>query len=226
MVIVGSEDGTVTVSDLATGEPAADPFTGHTDAVNSVTTAELDGRLVVISGGADGTLRVWDPAVGEPAADPFTGHTDAVNSVTTAELDGRLVVISGGADSTLRTWDLVSGQPISQMPMDADVSSVATADLRGQTIVISGSPGTVEVWDLTTRPHRPPLHRCQHCQLNNGWGARRWPVVIVGCDDGVVRSGSGSQQSGLPHNEGPYWPGAIGDDRRPGRPTSGCLGGR
>ena len=50
------------VWDLATGAPIGAPFTGHTDAVFAVATAQLDGRPVVISGSFDGTVRTWDLA--------------------------------------------------------------------------------------------------------------------------------------------------------------------
>jgi hypothetical protein len=54
--------GTRGVWDLATGKPVGSPFTGHTDHVGAVVTAELDGRPVVISGSLDRTARVGDLA--------------------------------------------------------------------------------------------------------------------------------------------------------------------
>ena len=75
---VSGGDRTVRVWDLASGTPAGDPFTGHTDWVNAVAVGELDGRPVAVSGGDDRTVRVWDLASGTPAGDPFTGHDGAV----------------------------------------------------------------------------------------------------------------------------------------------------
>jgi WD40 repeat protein len=109
VVISGSRDYTVRVWDLATGTPIGGPFTGHTDWVQSVAAAELDGRPVVISGSGDRTLRVWDLATGRLIGDPFTGHTSRVNTVAAAELDGRPVAISGSDDYTVRVWDLATG---------------------------------------------------------------------------------------------------------------------
>ena len=99
------------VSDLATGQPAGAPFTGHTDFVSAVATAQLDGRPVVISGSNDKTVRVWDLATGNPIGAPFTGHTGAVYAVAAAQLDGRPMVVSGSGDGTVRVWDLATGQP-------------------------------------------------------------------------------------------------------------------
>ncbi len=65
----------------------------------AVTTAQLDGRTVVISGSNDNTVRVWDLATGKQIGSPFTGHTGHVQAVATAQLDGRTVVISGGDDN-------------------------------------------------------------------------------------------------------------------------------
>jgi WD40 repeat protein len=47
------------VGHLATGTAVA-PFTGHTDAVDAIATAQPDGRTVVISGSDAKTVRVWD----------------------------------------------------------------------------------------------------------------------------------------------------------------------
>jgi WD40 repeat protein len=66
-------------------------LTGHTDNVEAVAPAQLDGRPVLISGGDDDTVRVWDPATGKPVGSPFTGHTDDVLAVATAQLGGLLV---------------------------------------------------------------------------------------------------------------------------------------
>jgi WD40 repeat protein len=43
VVISGSQDTTVRVWDLATGQPIGAPFTGHADFVGSVATAQLNG---------------------------------------------------------------------------------------------------------------------------------------------------------------------------------------
>jgi serine/threonine protein kinase/WD40 repeat protein len=136
--------------------PAAAPIlehalTGHTNWVFGVTTAQLDGRTVVVSGSADDTMRVWDMTTGTPVGSPFTGHTGPVSAVETAQLDGRTVVISGSWDTTVRVWDLATGKPIGSpfTGHTGPVFAVATAQLDGRTVVVSGSADdTVRVWDL------------------------------------------------------------------------------
>ena len=48
-------------------------LTGHTNWVFGVTTAQLDGRTVVVSGSADDTMRVWDLATGDTGRLPLHG---------------------------------------------------------------------------------------------------------------------------------------------------------
>ena len=77
MVISGSADKTVRVWDLATGNQVGAPLLGHTNAVQVVATAQLDGRPVVISGSADKTVRMWDLPTGTPVGNPLSGHADS-----------------------------------------------------------------------------------------------------------------------------------------------------
>jgi hypothetical protein len=151
--VISPFDGTVRVSDLATGTPVGDPFTGHRARVVAVAAAELERRPVVISGSADKTVRVWDLATGAPVGDPFTGHSDTVYAVAAAELDGRPVVISGSADGTVRVWDLATGAPTGSpfTGHTGPVNAVAAAELDGRPVVISGSADkTVRAWNLAT----------------------------------------------------------------------------
>ncbi len=97
------------VSDLGTGDPVGQRFTGHTGRVTAMAVGELDGRPVVVSGSTDSTVRVWDLGNGDPVGEPLTGHTDHVLAVAVGELDRRPIVVSGSLDSTVRVWDLATG---------------------------------------------------------------------------------------------------------------------
>ena len=167
-------------------------LTGHTNWVFGVTTAQLDGRTVVVSGSADDTMRVWDLTTGTPVGSPFTGHTGPVSAVATAQLDGRAVVISGSWDTTVRVWDLATGKPIGApfAGHTGPVFAVATAQLDGRTVVVSGSADdTVRVWDPATgKPIGSPFtgHTAAVAALTTAQLDGR-AVAISGSNDNTVR---------------------------------------
>ncbi|MFI7132202.1 serine/threonine-protein kinase [Nonomuraea sp. NPDC050153] len=153
VVASGGYDGTVLISDLATGAPLRAPFRGHREAVWSVATGQVNGRPVVVSGGLDGTVRVWDQATGEPVGEPFRGHRGSVESVAVGHLDGRPVAVSGGLDGTVRVWDLATGEPVGEPAGSGRgwVLSVAVGEVNGRPAVVSGDvDGTVLIADLAT----------------------------------------------------------------------------
>jgi WD40 repeat protein len=76
VVITGSEDTTVQVWELATGNLVGSPIR-HTSAVNAVAIAKLNGRPVAISAAAR-TMRAWDLATGSPVGPPSTTSTGYV----------------------------------------------------------------------------------------------------------------------------------------------------
>ena len=75
----GSDDDTVRLWDVATGQPRGAPLQGHTGAVWSVAFSP-DGTTLA-SGSGDNTVRLWDVATGQPRGAPLQGHTDVVTSV-------------------------------------------------------------------------------------------------------------------------------------------------
>ena len=89
-----------------TGGMEADPFTGHSDPVESVAFSPNGQHIVSCS--EDRTIRVWDAMMGEPAADPFTGHTDLVRSVAFSPDDQ--YVVSGSKDLTIRVSNVTAGK--------------------------------------------------------------------------------------------------------------------
>ena len=154
VVVSGGQDGTVRVSELATGTQVGEPLTIYDDGVAAVAIAQLGGRPVVVSGGQDGTVRVSELATGTHVA-AFTGHRFGVAGVAIAQLDGRPVVVSVGGfgDETVRVWDLATGTPVAAFTAHSGgVWAVAVADLDGRPVVISGAGGdeAVRVWELAT----------------------------------------------------------------------------
>ncbi|HUG91097.1 MAG TPA: c-type cytochrome domain-containing protein, partial [Planctomycetaceae bacterium] len=98
---VASEDGKVTLIDLAGGQPPR-ALNGHAGAVNAVAFSANNARLV--TGGADQTVRVWDVASGNPLA-ALAGGTGAVSAVALHPNGNQ--VISGSADANAaNVWKL------------------------------------------------------------------------------------------------------------------------
>ncbi|MGW4964046.1 protein kinase domain-containing protein [Nonomuraea sp. NPDC004186] len=153
VVASGGYDGTVLISDLATGAPLHSPFAGHQGPVWSVATGQVSGRPVVVSGGRDGTVRVWDQTTGEPIGTPFQGHRGSVESVAVGQVNGRPVAVSGGLDGTVQVSDLATGDRVGD-PVGTGrgwVLSVAVGEVNGRPIVVSGDvDGTILMTDLAT----------------------------------------------------------------------------
>ncbi|SFJ69926.1 WD domain-containing protein, G-beta repeat-containing protein, partial [Streptosporangium canum] len=108
----GGDDSTVRVWDLATREQIGQPFTGHTEGVESVVVTELQGRPVVVSGGYDG-IRVWDLATREQIGKVFGTPTHGITSMLVTELEGRPVLLTGDFDGRVRVWSLGPPAPAS-----------------------------------------------------------------------------------------------------------------
>ena len=77
VIVSGSDDETVRVWDLESGELVLGPLTGHDEAVGAVAVGERQGRPVIVSGSDDETVRVWDLESGEPVLGPLTGHDES-----------------------------------------------------------------------------------------------------------------------------------------------------
>ncbi|MEU6787792.1 serine/threonine-protein kinase [Nonomuraea angiospora] len=153
VVASGGYDGTVLISDLATGAPLHSPFTGHQGPVWSVATGQVNGRPAVVSGGRDGTVRVRDQTTGEPIGKPFQGHRGSVESVAVGQVNGRPVAVSGGQDGTVQVSDLATGDRVGD-PVGTGrgwVLSVAVGEVNGRPVVVSGDvDGTILMTDLAT----------------------------------------------------------------------------
>jgi WD40 repeat protein len=168
-VVSGSDDRSLRVWDLATGETAR-TLEGHSGGVHAVA-ALADGY--VVSASHDCRLRVWSLATGETVR-TLEGHSDWVGGVA-ALPDGR--VVSACDDGSLRVWDLATGKTI--RTLEGHSGRVATVAALPDGRVVSGSGDwSLRVWDLATGETVRTL-------TNAGW-----VLAVAALPDGRVVSGS------------------------------------
>jgi len=140
-VVSGSQDGTVRVWDLETGE------TLRTLKVHEywfVVVAVVDSRRAVSSSDY-GALRLWDLETGETLR-TLRGHSDEISAV--AVVDGHRAV-SGSQDRTLRVWNLETGETLLRLEGHSkNISALAVVD--GRRVISGSSDRTLRVWDLET----------------------------------------------------------------------------
>ncbi|KAF5366324.1 hypothetical protein D9757_012929 [Collybiopsis confluens] len=146
-VVSGSNDNTVRIWNVQTGQQIGDPLHGHTDWVTSVAFSP-DGQQVV-SGSFDETVRIWDVQTGQQIGDPLHGHTSQVTSVAFSP-DGQQVV-SGSWDHTVRIWNVQTGQQIGD-PLYGHTSHVTSVAFSpdGQQVVSGSNDQTVRIWNVQT----------------------------------------------------------------------------
>ncbi len=138
-VVSASDDGTLRVWDVASGETVR-TFKGHTDQINAVA---LLGEMRMVSASHDRTLRLWDLATGETIR-TFEGHTSFVNTV--AVLDEARVV-SASSDHTLRVWNVATGETIHILEGHTRTVNAVTV-LDEMCVVSASSDHTLRVWNL------------------------------------------------------------------------------
>ncbi|TFK66196.1 WD40 repeat-like protein [Pluteus cervinus] len=145
-VVSGSNDKTVRIWDVETGQQKGTELTGHTHYVTSVAFSS-DSRYVV-SGSQDNTVRIWDVETGKQKGTEFKGHTKWVESVAFSS-DSKYVV-SGSLDNTVRIWDVETGQQ--KRPFKGHTSGVRSVAISSHNkYVVSGAQdNTVRIWDVET----------------------------------------------------------------------------
>ena len=143
-VLSGSEDRTVRLWDIESGEPLA-ILEGHEAKVLSVDVTPDGGSGV--SGSEDKTIRVWDLMAKRQAA-VLTGHDGPVLSVHVLP-DGKRL-LSHSKDGTLRLWDITGGLEVKRLGSAEHKVRASGISPDGCYAVAGFSDGGVDVWDLTS----------------------------------------------------------------------------
>jgi len=145
-----SNDGTLIIWDMTTGQPIDQPLYTQTGGIWSVDFSP-DGKTLA-SGGTDGTIILWDVATRKPLGRPLRGHTDQLRSVAFSP-DGRTLA-SGSLDQTVILWDMGTQKSIGE-PLRGHTNFVLSVAFSpdGQTLASGSSDQSVILWDVAA--HQP-----------------------------------------------------------------------
>lgn len=147
-VVLGSEDGSISICDLATGSVVGGLCLRHSRGCVASVAVSPDG-LQIASAGADCTIRRWDVGSALPIGTPMTGHRNFPRCVAYSP-DSRGIV-SGGDDGTVRLWDARTGEPVGG-PLQGHthwVYSVAVSP-DGACIASGSRDRTIRLWESAT----------------------------------------------------------------------------
>ena len=151
ILVSGSEDNSIKLWDLATGECLA-TLEEHEAAVKSLAITP-DGQLLV-SGSADNTIKLWqlpDNASESICADPIytlTGHTDWVKCLAITP-DGQTLA-SGSQDKTIKLWQLDTGELKSTLVGHWGEVNCMAISPDGQRLTSCSWDETIRLWHLGT----------------------------------------------------------------------------
>lgn len=151
----GSEDGSIRLWDVETGQQVGKALNGHTDYVASVAFSP-DGKTLA-SWGRDQTIRLWDVstmlntgvASGQQLGEALSGHTDFIESVAFSPV-GKILA-SGSVDGSILLWDVETGQQVAEA-LKGHTKAVYSLAFSpdGKTLASWGGDQTIRLWDMET----------------------------------------------------------------------------
>ena len=146
-VAIGSDNGTIYLHDLDTGELEM-ALTGHEEYVENLAFSP-DGKTLV-SGSGDGTIRFWDIHTGEHRL-IFTGHTlDAIGVAFSP--DGKTLA-SSIDDGTIRFWDTDTGNEKHTFTGHSESVYSVAFNPNGDIIASGSVTGIINLWNADTAQH-------------------------------------------------------------------------
>lgn len=143
-VVTASEDGTMRVWDMQTGEQLQE-LREHGTAVNYLALTPDGTRL--LSAGDDYVIRVWD-IVDWSVVQTLRGHQGYVSKVAVGKNE---LVVSVSADQSVRVWDLGSGKCIKTFKEHHAWAYAVAMSPDGASAITASLNHTMIEWDLSTK---------------------------------------------------------------------------
>jgi WD40 repeat protein len=141
-LVSSSEDGTLKVTSLATGELLR-LLEGHSGPVNSVALTP-DGTQL-ITGGDDYTVRIWSVATWE-TLHVCKGHEGYVRNVAT----NNRIAVSGAEDHKVRFWNLSTGECIRVAEGHTTNLRAVAASADGKYAASAALENSLRLWNIQT----------------------------------------------------------------------------
>ena len=146
MLASGSEDKTVRVRDVKSGEQKFPPLL-HMHAVDSVI---FSPNAALLASASTARVQIWDAKTGAKKH-TLAGHSQAVTSIAFSP-DGSALV-TGSKDRTMRMWDAATGELLRTISTDVHLVNSLAFSPDGKTIVtgVSGGFGAALcLWDTAS----------------------------------------------------------------------------
>lgn len=158
-LIVGTEFGSVTIHDAATGKLLFETDDLHDSAVLSADVS-ADGTLLVTTS-SDGTARLWDAGTGA-LIHVLHGHQAKVFDARFSP-DGRRILTSGD-DRTVMVWDSDSGKRLTSLRGPARSGGIrGWFGADGNSVMTLSDDTSLRVWNLATPRDRYADLRADVC---------------------------------------------------------------
>jgi glucoamylase len=163
--------------------------------VFAVTTAVLDGRLLVVAASLDGSVRAWDFGTDPPAGRVLTRQSGPVYAAACAEQAGQPLIVCGGEDGEVQVIGLRTGRVEYEFRPggdddDNEVTALAIVPAGRRLLVVSGwLDGMIRTFDLASGDPVGEIsaHDEAVSALAAGEGAGRPLVVSVSSHDAAIK---------------------------------------
>lgn len=193
----GSDDGTVWLWDVATGQPTRILQGASQQLILSVAfSPHPDFPFLLAGGSGDTSITVWNAQTGE-AVNRLMGHTDRVTAVVFSP-DGTLLA-SASDDHTIKIWQMPSGQCLKTLQGHTDWVTTLHFSPDGTLLASAGRDTSIRLWEVATgqcrqilKGHTLTIHQLSFVPKPEGAiapapaTATDW-LLVSGSDDQTIR---------------------------------------